>query len=311
MSSDDMVKLTNEEIKWMVRRVSSEIITVKSASRIYGVSERRVQQLTKMYRDTEVIPTLKPNRRPKTYLSDDQKAIIDKAWEETRLGARLLYYELKKRGYSIPHNKIHQYLRETGRTMPNPRKQKKRKRCRYERKHSGILVHGDWHRTTENHPSAIVWLDDASRKALAGGEFTSATHVESIETFKEAKNNAYEFNILIKEVNTDKDPRFYSNKNSKTSQFEHYLKGEDIKHIPSRKGNPQTNGKLERFWLEYDRHRWRFESLESFLLWYNNRIHGALDYFNGETPEEAFIRKSPPEAILGRFLKGGDWDGLS
>jgi hypothetical protein len=68
MSSDDMVKLANEEIKWMVRRVNTGIITVKSASCIYGVSERRVQQLTKMYRDTGVIPTLKPNRRPKTYL---------------------------------------------------------------------------------------------------------------------------------------------------------------------------------------------------------------------------------------------------
>ena len=129
MSSDDMVKLTDEGIKWMVKRVSSENFTVKQASRTYGITERRVQQLTKMYRDTGEFSKLNPNRRPKTHLSDEQKAIIDKVWEETRLGARLLFYELKRRGYRIPHNKIHQYLRETGRTTPNPRKQKKRKRC--------------------------------------------------------------------------------------------------------------------------------------------------------------------------------------
>ena len=32
-----------------------------------------------------------------------------------------------------------------------------------------------------------------------------------------------------------------------------------------------------------------------------------LDYFNAETPQEAFMRRSQPEAILSRLLKGGDW----
>ena len=126
-----MVKLSNEYINRMVKRVSSGNFTVKQASQTYGITERRVQQLTKVYRDTGEVPTLNPNRRMKTHLSDEQKAIIDKVWEETRLGARLLFYELIKRGYRIPHNKIHLYLREKGRKTPNPRKQKKRKRCRY------------------------------------------------------------------------------------------------------------------------------------------------------------------------------------
>jgi putative transposase len=100
---------------------------------------------------------LKKNRRPRTYLTEEQERTIEDVWKETRLGSRLLYYELRKRGYSIPLNKIHRYYRETGKTIPNPKKQKKRKRCRYERKHSGSLIHGDWHRTTEKHPYAIVW----------------------------------------------------------------------------------------------------------------------------------------------------------
>lgn len=303
MSSDGMVKLTNEDIKWLVIRVNSGFFTVKKAARVYEVTERRVQQLVKMYRDNGVMPRLNPNRRPKTCLTEEQKAVIDEGWEETRCGARLLFYELRRHGHRIPHNKIHHYLRETGRTTRNPRKQKQRKRCRYEREHSGDLVHGDWHRTSEDHPYVIIWLDDASRMALAGGEFVRATHVESIEQFKDAQNKALEFNISIRAVNTDRDSRFCSNKNSGTSAFEHYLQGEGIRHVPSRKGNPQTNGKLERLWLEYDRHRWRFESIEAFLSWYNNRIHGALDYSNGETPEEAFLRRAPPEAMLGQFFR--------
>ena len=37
----------------------------------------------------------------------------------------------------------------------------------------------------------------------------------------------------------------------------------------------------------------------------NRRIHGALDYKNGENPNMAFVRKMPPEAILGLFLRRG------
>jgi hypothetical protein len=77
MSSDGMVKLTNEDIKWLVMRVNSGFFTVKSPARVYEVTERRVQQLVKMYRDNCVMPRLNPNRRPKTCLTEEQKAVID------------------------------------------------------------------------------------------------------------------------------------------------------------------------------------------------------------------------------------------
>lgn len=47
-SSDDMVKLTDDDIRWMVKRVSSGNFTVKQASWTYGITKRRVQQLTKI-----------------------------------------------------------------------------------------------------------------------------------------------------------------------------------------------------------------------------------------------------------------------
>jgi hypothetical protein len=72
--------------------------------------------------------------------------------------------------------------------------------------------------------------------AIAGGEFESATHIESIETFKGAQNKIHEFNVWTRDVNTNRDSRFYSNKNHGTSAFERYLKSEGIRHIPSKKG---------------------------------------------------------------------------
>ena len=195
-----MVKLTDKAIRWIVKHVENNDVKTRQAASIYGVSMRRVQQLVKEYRETGRVPQLTKRRRPKTYLTEEQKEIIDKVWSETKVGARLLYYELRRRGYRIPHNKIHAYLRKTGRTVPNPNKQKKRKRCRYERKHSCSLIHGDWHRRTENDPYAIIWIDDASRYILAGGEFDNATAEYSIETLRKAQKTAMKYNAEIKEV---------------------------------------------------------------------------------------------------------------
>jgi transposase InsO family protein len=75
--------------------------------------------------------------------------------------------------------------------------------------------------------------------------------------------------------------------------------------IPSRRNNPQTNGKLERFWYEYNKHWWRFGSLQEFLKWYNCRIHGSLAYMNGKSPGMAFIRKMPMLLFWG-FLHGSE-----
>jgi transposase InsO family protein len=258
-----MVKLTDKNIKWIIRHTEiQKDETTESISVMYKISERRVQQLRKEYKETGIIPRLIASRRPKIELSDYDKEIIKKAWDKKRVGARLLFYDLKSEGHKIPHNKINTYLLANNLTIPDLKKQKQRKRCRYERKHSGSLIHGDWHRSSESHPHVIVWLDDASRYALSGEEFKEATSKHSIETFKTAQSIAFELKILIREVNTDRGTQFYSNKNEGTCEFEKYLGSQSIKHIPSRRNNPQTNGKLERFWYEYDKHRWRFNSLK-------------------------------------------------
>ena len=81
MPSNGMVILRNEDIKWLVMRVNSGFFTVKKAAQVCGVTERLVKQLIKKHRDTGEIPRLSPNRRPKTSLSADQKAVIEKAWK--------------------------------------------------------------------------------------------------------------------------------------------------------------------------------------------------------------------------------------
>jgi len=300
-----MTKLSDKKISFICRH-SADVgdWTNEQLARQYDVSLRRIQQLVKEYKQTGNLPCLDVNRRPKGKpLTVVEKERIEMAWEETRFGARLLYHEIKRRGYRIPHHKINKYLLQRKRTLPNPNKQKKRKRCRYERDHSFSLIHGDWHRTSLDHPHVIVWLDDASRYALCGSEFPEATAEHSIETFQMAMELSSYFHAFIRDVNTDRGTQFYSNHPNSTSKFQEFLKGNDIKHVPSRRNNPQTNGKLERFWYEYDRHRWRFETIEAFLQWYNHRLHGSLWLEIGENPSDALIRKMDPSCLLGYFME--------
>ncbi len=302
-----MTKLTNTKLKWIIRKKRKGVRTEEIADAM-NVSRRRVQQIIKVHALTGNMPVLTKSRRPKTHITDEQKIAIDKSFEETLLSPRLLYYELKRRGITVPKNKIYAYQKEKGRVIPNPSLQKRRKRCRYERHHSGSLIHGDTHRTSEKHPYCLLWTDDASRKILSGIEsFRPMTNKDSIRSFNLAEKEADKFNVVIFQANTDRGPEFFSNKKEKNkdskSDFEKHLikKGKEL--IPSRIKNPQTNGKLERLWHEYDRHRWRFRTLKEWIDWYNNRLHGALKLEWAENPNEAFIRKRRPEAILGQFWR--------
>jgi putative transposase len=283
-------------------------MSTKLIAEAMNVSERRIQQIIKRYSLTNIMPILIKARRPKTEISEDKKKAIDLAFEETKLSPRLIYYELKRRGTPVAKNKIYNYLKEKGKVIPNKNKQKQRKRCRYERIHSGSLIHGDTHRTSEDHPYCLLWADDASRRILSGIEsFKPMNNKQAIKSFDLAEKEADKYNVLIIQVNTDRGPEFFSNKKERNkdskSEFEKHLEKKGKQHIPSRRKNPQTNGKLERLWQEYNRHRWRFKTLKEWIDWHNNRLHGALKLEWGETPNEAFIRKRRPESILGLFWR--------
>ena len=302
--SGSVTKLTDQRIAYACRQEAQGGggETPKKMAARWGVTDRRIRQLLQRFRETRLVPKLNPRRRPPSPpLTDDQKRFIDEEWQRLRRGASKLYRALRKRGVAIPKMRIHTYLRQRGYTVPNPRKQKKRRRCRYEREHSGSLVHGDWHRTSEAHPECILWEDDASRFLLAGVEAPNGTAELSIECLDAAVGRAAEWGLPIRQVNTDQGSVFYAQQGE--SEFERHLEELGIEHVVSRVNNPQTNGKLERLWYEYDRHRWRFPTLEAFIEWYNDQIHDALWQELYETPREAFQRKLPQEVLLGLHLR--------
>ena len=99
-----MTKLTNTKMKWIIRQYRKRASN-KSIADAMKVSIRRVQQIIKEYRFTKTMPALNKSRRPKTEITEEQKNAINLAFKDTKLSTRLLYYELKNRGFSVPKNK--------------------------------------------------------------------------------------------------------------------------------------------------------------------------------------------------------------
>ncbi|MGA8664435.1 MAG: DDE-type integrase/transposase/recombinase [Thermoplasmata archaeon] len=306
-----MARMTNRRIEWLIRQAEGRPRTRETMGQMaarWGVTPRRLRQIRQQWRVTGKIPQLNPARRPRgPPLTDEQCRQISAAHERTHRGATKVYLALLREGIHIPKMQVYRFMTERGWVQPNPRKQRRRTRVRYEREHSGSLVHGDFHRTSELHPHCILWEDDASRMILSGGEFPEATTEHAIATLQVALRRAGRWNLSIREVNTDRGCQFFANAVLDHERgpgiFQQYLDQQGIRHVVSRPHHPQTNGKVERLWREYDRHRWRWDSLDRFIGWYNHQIHDALWTEQLETPTEAWQRKLPIENQLGLFWK--------
>lgn len=304
-----MVKIKEGKLKWALKQ--KDIKNKELASRC-KISIRRFQQLKAIYKKTKEIPKLIKTRRPKTMLKEEDKVLINKALEESKLegAVTIRLYITKYYDKNLPYGKIHQYLLEKGISQKDEKKQKQRKYKRYERKHSFSLVHLDWHESKAIKGKQVcVVEDDATRLIISGNEFNNSFEENNIKLMENAIKLASErYNSLIKEVNTDKGSQFYANKNTNNgdkakSKFEIFLDSNGIKHIPSRRNHPQTNGKNERWFKTYEENRSKFTSFEEFMKWYNNRIHLGLSRTEGITPNEIVFHKLRPECLIGLFFR--------
>ena len=96
----------------------------------------------------------------------------------------------------------------------------------------------------------------------------------------------------IKQCISDHGAQFTANIVDAEGKFKSYLKSKEIKQILCRIKHPQSNGKIEKWFDCYDRHREAFKTVDEFLHWYNDlRPHRSLKFEILETPSQAFIRK--------------------
>jgi putative transposase len=97
-------------------------------------------------------------------------------------------------------------------------------------------------------------------------------------------------------IMTDHGSQFFAscgdNRTPGVTSFQGHLTKLGIRHILERVGYPQSNGKVERLFGSLQLGIKRFNSVEEYVTYYNERRpHMSLDFDNLETPVQAFYRK--------------------
>jgi putative transposase len=285
------MKLTKGKLMETIRR-KNEGWTTYQVRKIAGISIRRVNQVYSAYLETGEIPEMgKKNGRPSKPIEDWEIGLVRVAWVKYRVSADTLErLILRDYGKHIGHNRVHKIMLLLGFAKKKSKKDiRKKDWIMYERRHSLTAVHIDWHYDGMTYVFAVI--DDASRKLLALLECGSATTDASIQGMECALKHG-----RIKQCISDHGAQFIANITDGNSRFKSYLESKGIRQILCRIKHPQSNGKIEKWFEVYDKHRHAFDSKEDFLYWYNEvRPHRSLRFDVLETPAQAFLRKMRKE----------------
>lgn len=252
------------------------------------VTCRTVQQLRKIFDDFGW-DGLKDHKtcRPETHLSRNAEIIILDLRSRFGYGACRIEQLLKQRGFSICRWEIEKLLLRNGLVEPNIKKQKPRKWVRYELPNPNDLWHTDWTYDPFSGKNLSVYIDDRTRLITTYGIFNRATAESSIMLLKAG---IAEYG-KPKAVMTDHGSQYYANHpnaNQDNTQFRIALDVFGIKHYLARVNRPQTNGKVERFFLTYKTEYAKgiFKSIKEFIKHYNeDRPHMSLCY---KTPHQVW-----------------------
>src|SRR3972149_6988041 len=281
------MKLTPAKLTDTLKKLSDGK-TVYQARKVAKISVRRVYQVKEAFDKTGEIPSIgKHAGRPCKPFEEWEIKLVKQTYEKFRVSADSLE-RLIDRAHNrhIGHNRIHKILVYLGYAqIKNKRDIRKKKWKRYQRRHSLTAVHIDWHHFKGTQVFCVI--DDASRKVLSVIESKNESTDKSILGMEFALKHG-----PIKQCISDRGSTFTSNFIDAKSRFREYLKSKGIKPILCKKRHPMSNGKVEKWFQIYDRHREAYKTLEEFLHWYNDlKPHKALNFDELETPSEAFIRK--------------------
>ena len=282
-----MYKLNFKKRVWIVKQVLSGKPYSKIAM-AQKITKPAVFKIIKKYKQYGW-DGLKDHKtgRPETRLSQNAEIIILDLRKRYGYGACHIEQLLRRKGFGISHRQIEKLLLRNGLVEPNIKKQRPRKWVRFELPNPNDMSHTDWTYDPFTQKQLSVYIDDRTRLITSFGLFRRATAENSIALLK-ASIASYG---KPKSVMTDHGTQYYANKGSvlqSNTPFRIALDALGIKHYVARVNRPQTNGKVERFFLTYKTEyaTGTFNNIGQYIKHYNeSRLHMSLAY---KTPKEVW-----------------------
>jgi len=275
-----MYKLNFKKRVWIIKQYRKGISASKVALS-QGINRRCIYQIVDKYREYgwEGLKDSKTGR-PETMLNKNAEIIILDLRKRYGYGACHIEQILKNKGFGISHRQIEKLLVRNELVEPNIKKQKCRKWVRYELPNPNDLWHTDWTYDPFTQQQFSVYLDDRTRLITSYGLFKRATAQNSIVLLKVG---IAEYG-KPKSVMTDHGSQYYAPRpecSQENTQFRTVLDALGIKHYVARVNRPQTNGKVERFFLSYKTEytTGTFSNIADYIKHYNEaRLHMSLNY---------------------------------
>lgn len=286
-----MKKLNRRKVRWLIQAVERRELSMRKIARQQGITPRWLRELHREYKRTGQYPYPRDPGRKSKAIPESQRQEVLALHKEHPLCACMMERILRERGVKIPHNRIHDILRDAGIARKEPKKSHRRKWIRYQRRHSNSLWHTDWFQVPDGHLTMME--DDASRLITGYGIFD-----------RESSNNAAIVFLLStmayrapKQLMSDHGTSFYSMPrgncaNPEPNQFQKTIQEEGTKHVLAGVKHPQSNGKVERVIQTLRKLRKHFGSWDTALDYYNyRRPHMSLSTDSLRTPYQAYIAK--------------------
>jgi putative transposase len=275
-----MYKLTYEKRVWIVKQHLKGVSTSKIALS-QSVTRATVAYLVRVFKE-DGWDGLKDHKtgRPETLINSRAEIIIKDIRRRFGYGACRIEQVLSQKGFGISHRQIEKLLVRNGLVEPNIKKQRSRKWVRYELPNPNDLWHTDWTYDPYTQMQLSVYLDDRTRLITSYGIFRRATVENTIALLKCGISHYGK----PKAIMTDHGPQYYANTpntNQENTQFRIVLDALGIKHYVARVNRPQTNGKVERFFLSYKTEyaTGSFKGIKDYITHYNrHRPHMSLAY---------------------------------
>ncbi len=283
-----MYKLNYAKRVWIIKQYKKGISASKIAS-AQSIHRRCVYQLIDKYKEFGW-DGLKDHKtgRPEVLLNAKVEIIILDLRKKYGCGACHIEQILKQKGFSISHRQIEKLLLRNDLVKPNVKKQKPRKWVRYELPNPNDLWHTDWSHDPFTDENLSVYIDDKTRLITSFGLFKRATAENSIALLKTGIAKYGKPKCIM----TDHGSQYYANKadsDNQNTKFRICLDALGIKHYLARVNRPQTNGKVERFFLSYKTEyaTGTFKNIKAYMKHYNEkRLHMSLNY---KTPKQTWI----------------------
>ena len=282
-----MYKLNFKKRVWIVKQYQKGV-PVSTLALAQKINRSAVYQIINKHKKYGIdgLKDHKTGRSP-TVLNQNAVIMILDIRRRFGYGAVRIEQMLKRKGFSISHRQIEKVLIRNNMVVPNLKKRKPRKWVRYELPNPNDLWHTDWSYDPFTGKNISVFIDDRTRLITSFGVFKRATAKNAVALLR--------FGIAEygkpKAVMTDHGAQYYANHpnaDQNNTEFRKYLNIFGIKHYLAPVNRPQTNGKVERFFLTYKTEyiTKTFTDVNAFMQHYNEqRLHMSLHY---KTPKEVW-----------------------